>query len=56
MSKYTNTKLGAEMSAPEKIWIAGPLEECGNYYAEAVEAEGEHGGYAVEYTLHRREQ
>ncbi len=34
---------------PERIWIAGNLEECGNYYAEAAEAEGEHGGAAVAY-------
>lgn len=37
------------MSAPEQIVIAGDLEECGNYYPSAVEAEGEHGGFAVEY-------
>ena len=38
------------MSAPEKIWIAGPASECGHYYPNATEAEGEHGGQAVEYT------
>ena len=37
------------LSAPEQIVIAGDLEECGNYYPSAVEAEGEHGGFAVEY-------
>ena len=38
------------MNAPEKIWIAGPASECGHYYPNATEAEGEHGGQAVEYT------
>jgi hypothetical protein len=35
--------------APERIVIAGTLEECGNYYPTATEAEGEHGGFSVEY-------
>ena len=35
--------------APERIVIAGTLDECGSYYPSAVEAEGEHGGFAVEY-------
>ena len=38
------------MTAPDKIWIAGPASECGHYYPNATEAEGEHGGQAVEYT------
>jgi len=37
------------MDAPERIVIAGTLDECGNYYPTATEAEGEHGGFAVEY-------
>ena len=37
------------MSVPERVWIAGMLDECGNYYSEPVEAEGECGGIAVEY-------
>lgn len=37
------------MTAPDKIWIAGFLDECGEYYQSAVEAEGDHGGTAVEY-------
>ena len=41
-------KQGTE--APERIWIAGDFGECGNYYPNAVEAEGENGGFAVEYT------
>ena len=38
------------MSAPYKIWIAGFLDECGEYYSNATEAEGDHGGKSVEYT------
>ena len=38
------------MTAPDKIWIAGPASECGHYYPNATEAEGEHGSQAVEYT------
>tara|TARA_B000000460_G_scaffold248815_2_gene227340 strand:- start:5419 stop:5748 length:330 start_codon:yes stop_codon:yes gene_type:complete len=38
-----------EQQAPERIWIAGHLGEYGPYYPEAVEAEREHGGHAVEY-------
>jgi hypothetical protein len=34
---------------PERIFIAGRLEECGQYFPEAVEAEGEYGGTAVAY-------
>ena len=37
------------MTAPDRIWIAGFLDECGEYYPSAVEAEGDHGGTAVEY-------
>jgi hypothetical protein len=37
------------MSAPERIVIAGGWGECGSYYSNATEAEGEHGGIAVEY-------
>ena len=35
--------------APERIWTCSHLGEYGRYYPEAVEAEGEHGGTAVEY-------
>ena len=35
--------------APERIWTCSHLGEYGRYYPEAVEAEGEHGGMAVEY-------
>ena len=35
--------------APERICIAGRLDECGSYYSNATEAEGEHGGRSVEY-------
>lgn len=35
--------------APERVWIAGLLDECGHYYSNATEAEGEHGGAAAEY-------
>ena len=35
------------MSAPDCIVIAGVPEEYGNYYPSAVEAEGEHGGFAI---------
>lgn len=37
------------MSAPDRIVIAGGWGECGNYYPNATEAEGEHGGVAIEY-------
>lgn len=37
------------MTAPERIWIAGRYDVCGQYYEEAVEAEGEHGGTAIPY-------
>lgn len=41
---------GKDMSeAPERIWTCSHLGEYGRYYPEAVEAEGEHGGTAVEY-------
>lgn len=36
-------------AAPERIWTCSHLGEYGSYYPEAVEAEGEHGGMAVEY-------
>lgn len=32
-----------------RIWVAGSHSEYGSYYAEAVEAEGAHGGVAVSY-------
>lgn len=35
--------------APERIWTCKHIGEYGRYYPEAVEAEGEHGGEAVEY-------
>lgn len=36
--------------APERIWTCDHLGEYGSYFPEAVEAEGEFGGQAVEYT------
>jgi hypothetical protein len=41
----TNTK------APERIWTCEHVGEYGHYFPEAVEAEGEYGGTAVEYIL-----
>ena len=35
--------------APETIWTCDHLGEYGQYYPEAVEAEGAYGGTAVEY-------
>ena len=35
---------------PETIWTCTHVGEYGNYFPEAVEAEGEYGGTAVEYT------
>jgi hypothetical protein len=35
--------------APETIWTCTHVGECGYYFHDAVEAEGEYGGTAVEY-------
>jgi hypothetical protein len=37
--------------AAETIWTCVHVGEYGNYFPEAVEAEGEYGGCAVEYRL-----
>lgn len=34
---------------PERIWVAGTPQECGQYFPSCVEAEGELGGIGVEY-------
>jgi len=36
-------------TTPDSIWVCTHLGEYGKYYPEAVEAEGEYGGTAVEY-------
>jgi len=36
--------------APERIWVAGTPQECGQYFPSCVEAEGTWGGVGVEYT------
>lgn len=36
--------------APERIWVAGTPQECGQYFPSQVEAEGAWGGIGVEYT------
>ena len=38
-----------DTKAPERIWVCKHMGEYGNFYPEAVEAEGEHGGTSVEY-------
>jgi len=38
------------MTAPERIWVAGTPQECGQYFPSCVEAEGAWGGVGVEYT------
>ena len=35
--------------APETIWTCTHVGEYGHYFPDAVEAEGEYGGTAVEY-------
>ena len=37
------------MTGPERIWICDHIGEYGQYYPNATEAEGEHGGKAHEY-------
>jgi len=37
--------------APKTIWTCTHVGEYGHYFPDAVEAEGEYGGTAVEYTL-----
>lgn len=42
---------GSDMQdAPERIWVAGTPQECGQYFPSCVEAEGTWGGVGVEYT------
>ena len=36
--------------APERIWVAGTPQECGQYFPSCVEAEGAWGGVGTEYT------
>lgn len=36
--------------APERIWTCAHVGEYGYYFPDAVEAEGEYGGTAVQYT------
>ena len=36
--------------APERIWVAGTPQECGQYFPSCVEAEGTWGGVGVEFT------
>ena len=36
--------------APERIWVAGTPQECGQYFPSCVEAEGAWGGVGVAYT------
>ena len=38
-----------DTKAPERVWVCEHMGEYGNFYPEAVEAEGEHGGTSVEY-------
>ena len=38
-----------DTKAPERVWVCEHMGEYGNFYPEAVEAEGEHGGISVEY-------
>ena len=46
----TNNRERDMSEAPETIWTCDHLGEYGQYYPEAVEAEGDYGGTAVEYT------
>jgi hypothetical protein len=43
------TQTPEELAALGRVWICPHVGEYGRYYPEAVEAEGEHGGGAVEY-------
>ena len=38
-----------DTKAPKQIWVCEHMGEYGNFYPDAVEAEGEHGGTSVEY-------
>lgn len=49
--EYLSTCAAPTDAAPleDSVWIAGHAGEYGCYYPEGVEAEGEHGGTAVEF-------